>query len=46
MTAPTAITTANRDFFDANILVYAHDPRDRRKQAVAQRLLAATTDPL
>ena len=24
MTAPTATTMANRDFFDANILVYAH----------------------
>ena len=40
MTGPTATTTGNRDFLDANILVYAHDPRDPVKQAVAQRLLA------
>ena len=40
MTGPTATTTGNRDFFDANILVYAYDPRDLVKQAVAQRLLA------
>lgn len=39
MTGRTAITTGNRDFFDANILVYAYDPRDRRKQRIAQRLL-------
>ena len=39
MTAPTAITTGSRDFFDANILVYAHDPRDPRKQTVAQSLI-------
>ena len=40
MTGRTATTTGNRDFFDANILVYAYDPRDPVKQAVAQRLLA------
>lgn len=40
MTGPTATTTGSRDFFDANILVYAYDPRDRRKQGIAQRLLA------
>lgn len=40
MTGRTATTTGSRDFFDANVLVYAHDPRDQRKQAVAQRLLA------
>ena len=40
MTDRTASTTASRDFFDANILVYAHDPRDPRKRAIAQRLLA------
>lgn len=40
MTGPIATTTGNRDFLDANILVYAHDPRDPVKQAVAQRLLA------
>ena len=40
MTDRTATTTGSRDFFDANILVYAHDPRDQMKQAVAQSLLA------
>ena len=40
MTDRTATTTGSRDFFDANVLVYAHDPRDPRKQAIAQRLLA------
>ena len=40
MTGRTATTTGSRDFLDANVLVYAHDPRDPAKQAVAQRLLA------
>ena len=40
MTDRTATTTGSRDFFYANVLVYAHDPRDPRKQAIAQRLLA------
>ena len=40
MTDRTASTTASRDFFDANILVYAYNPRDPRKRAIAQRLLA------
>ena len=39
MTGHSASTTASRDFLDANILVYAHDPHDQRKQAVAQNLL-------
>lgn len=39
MTGHSASTTASRDFLDANILVYAHDPSDQRKQAVAQNLL-------
>ena len=41
MNGPSATTTENRDFFDANILVYAHDPRDQRKRAIARRLLDA-----
>ena len=40
MTGLTATTTGSRDFFDANILVYAYDPRDQRKQRIAQGLLA------
>ena len=32
MTAPTDITTASRDFFDANVLVYAYDPRNPAQQ--------------
>ena len=40
MTGRTATTTGSRDFFDANILVYAYDPRDQRKQRIAQRLLS------
>ena len=40
MTGRTATTTGSRDFFDANILIYAYDPRDPVKQAVAERLLA------
>ncbi len=39
MTGPTATIMASRDFFDSNILIYAYDPRDRRKQEIAQRLL-------
>ena len=40
MTGPTATTTANRDFFDSNVLIYAYDPRDAAKHAQAERLLA------
>ena len=40
MTAPTDITTASRDFFDANVLVYAYDPRNPVKQRRALDLLA------
>ena len=29
-----------RCFFDTNVLVYLHDPREPRKQAVAQEMLA------
>ena len=39
MTDPTATTTTSKDFFDTNVLVYAHDPRDPVKQALARRLL-------
>ena len=39
MTDPTATTTTSKDFFDTNVLVYAHDPRDLAKQALTQRLL-------
>lgn len=39
MTAPTNITTASRDFFDANVLVYAYDPRNPVKQQRALDLL-------
>ena len=38
MTGPSA--TTGRDFFDTNILVYAHDPRDPVKQARAVDLVA------
>ena len=43
MTAPTDITMASRDFFDANVLVYAYDPRDPVKQ---QRALDLLTDAM
>lgn len=39
MTAPTDITTASRDFFDANVLVYAYDPRNPVKRQRALDLL-------
>lgn len=43
MTAPTDITMTSRDFFDANVLVYAYDPRDPVKQ---QRALDLLTDAM
>ena len=40
MTGPTVTTTGNRDFFDANILIYAYDRRDPVKQARAFDLVS------
>ena len=40
MTGPTDITMTSRGFFDANVLVYAYDPRDPAKQQRALDLLA------
>ena len=40
MTAPTTTTMTSRDFFDANVLVYAYDPRDLLKRQRASDLLA------
>ena len=41
MTAPITTTMTNRDFFDANVLVYVYDPRDPLKQQRALYLLTA-----
>ena len=40
MIGPTDIIMTSRDFFDANVLVYAYDPRNPVKQQRALDLLA------
>ncbi len=39
MTGPTVTTTGNRDFFDANVLVYAIANSELEKQAWVKGLL-------